>query len=369
MTTEKTTKADTMNKETLAYFLLGLKHFIKDSGLTQDAVAIKADTTGVTMSKYINGRGAPSKKWRDKVVAALNTDETELVLIGRKIQNQPFDESPSPQPPTFPAPVSDILQADEATQALSTVSQSFLKIDAKLKYWVQAFDSLPVPVIIVRDGVVYSQNRKSRALWAGIGHHLCDGCNDPTCSELGCDIKTAIDKGLDVEKYKMIGEDYYKVETSHFVANSYHYTAVVITKINECRTATESLDAIRAERAFLASNPYELPEYYANADRKVSYVNDAFLELFDIQRDDMQTADDFHIMISKKLFYFGHVSQAADIVRSNGKPADVAAKLKNNKTVHFLFRPHLRENGDLAGVLVVVLTPEMYELHQEKKDE
>jgi len=42
------------------------------------------------------------------------------------------------------------------------------------------------------------------------------------------------------------------------------------------------------------------------------------------------------------------------------KPAEVTAKLINNKTVHFIFRPHLKD-GELMGVMVMVLTPELYE--------
>ena len=64
MVTENTNTAEEMNKENQAYFMAGLQHYIKESGQTQDAVAIKAGTTGVTMSKYINKRGNSTKNWR-----------------------------------------------------------------------------------------------------------------------------------------------------------------------------------------------------------------------------------------------------------------------------------------------------------------
>ena len=343
-------------------FLVGVSRYIEVNGLVQKEVAVKAGRSPVNFSKVLNRHNGCTAKYRKDICDAMGVSEIQMVRLGESVMVPAQPEAP----PIFPpAMATDTLPADEAIQALSQVSQSFLKLDAKLKYWMQAFDALPLPVIIVRDGIVFSQNRASRALWSGLGLPLCDGCKDETCREIGCDIKDAIDKGRDVEKYKLIGKDYYKVQTSHFTANAHHYAAVVITKINECWSATEQLDSMRAERMFISSNPYETPEYYSRADRKVSYVNAAFLELFDIKREDIKTADDFHIIMSKKLFYFGHVSKAADDVRENKKPSDVEAKLTNNKMVHFLFRPHLRDDGELAGVMVTVLTPELYELYKE----
>jgi len=364
MINKNTIKAEGMNKETLAYFMSGLQHFIKESGMTQNDVALKAGTTGVTLSKYVNQRGTPSKEWREKILQVLNVDESELVLLGKRLTN-PIGAGnlSSFEVKLAQAKEEDYTPPDEAIGALSAVTASLLKLDGKLKYWLQAFDSLPVPVIILRDGIVRSQNKLSKAIWSGMDRPLCDGCKDDECQRQGCEIKDAVDHGREIEKYKKIGDDYFKVSTSYFSANGNRYTAILITKINECLAVTEQLESINEERAFISQNQYEPAECYVTASCKVSYINESFLNLFGIQKDGMETGDDFHIMISKKLFYFKNVSKAAEEAKDLQKSSDVVAKLTDNRQVYFMFRPHVKANGEYAGVLVTVLPAEMYEFY------
>jgi len=361
-----------MTKQEHDDWIAGVRKHIADNGLVQKEVAVKAGKSPVNFSKVLNHHSGSSPKYRKQICDAMGVSEIDMVRLGES------ERMPRviPQAIAFPKPIPvDHMPADEVVHllstvsaSLSTVSSSFIKTDARLKYWMQMFEALPLPVIVLRDSVVYSQNRKSRAIWDGIGKYLCDGCNDQACKDFGCDIKDALDRGRDIEKYKKIGTDYYKVQTSHFSANAHEYNIVIITPVNECLTISDNLAKINEERRFLASNPFECPEYYADADRRVSYVNDSFLQLFDLDREDLQTTDDFHIMLSRKLFYFQNVAKTADEVREFKKPAEITAKLKNNRTVHFMFRPHLK-NGELAGVMVVVLTAEMHELFNAKKED
>ena len=351
-----------MTREETEYFLLGVQRTIVDKGLVQKEVALTAGVSPENFSKVLNKRIGSSAKYRRRICEVLGVTEEDMVRVGSP--TQPPVQVAIPFPAAIPT---DYLPTDEVVQYLARVSSSmsevgssYIKLDARLKYWMQMVEAMPVPVIVTRDGIVFTQNRKSRAIWDGLGKPLCSGCTDTTCKELGCDIKDAIDRGRDVEKYKMIGDGYYKVQTSHFAANGHEYTIIVTTLINECLAATKKLSRIADERAFLEKNQFEPPEYYAGSDRVVSYVNNSFLNLFDITREDMKTTDDFHIMLSRKLFYHQHVAKAADEVRMSKKATEITAKLSNNKTVTFIFRPHVKD-GELVGVLVMVLTPELYE--------
>lgn len=361
-----------MTKQEHEDWIAGVRRYIADNGLIQKEVAVAAGKSPVNFSKVLNHHSGSSPKYRKSICDVLGLSEFEAIRLGES-ERSPQVTRLEPALPK-PSPI-DFLPADEVVQllavansSLATVSSNFLKMDVRLKYWVQLFESLPIPVVVVRDGIVYSQNRKSRAMWDGVGKTLCEGCQDQACKEFGCDIKDALDKGRDIEKYKLIVGDYYKVQTSHFTANSHEYNIIVITPINECYAVSEKLEKINKERAFIASNAYEPPEYYAGADRIVSYVNDAFLKMFEVERKDILTTDDFHILVSKRLFSHHRVVKAADEARELHQPTEVQAKLSNNKTVTFIFRPHVEDN-ELVGVMVTVLTPEMYELFNNQSGE
>ena len=338
------------------FFIKGLKVKMAEMGMKQVDFARYFGMNPVTINRYFKGKSFPDGKSMSIIRSRLGMTEDEIVGIvkPRVLIN------PQATPPVQVSIPKEYMSADDAAHVLSSLAATVRKMDSRLKYWQQVFEALPVPVIVLRDGLVYSQNRRSRAIWDGLGRSLCSGCQDEKCKDYGCNIKDAIDKGKDIEVYKMIGDDYYKVIATHFSANNHEYTTIVITPIAECKTAMEKLTQIADERAFLESNKYEAAEYYADANRRVSYCNKSFLRLFEIERDDIKTTDDFHILLSRKLFYFQHVAKAADEVREFKRSAEVQAKLTNNKTVHFIFRPHLKD-GELQGVLVMVLTPELYE--------
>ena len=354
-----------MTREETEYFLLGVQKTIADKGLIQRDVALTAGVSPENFSKVLNRRIGSSAKYRRRICEALGVTEAEMVQVGSPVhQNIPQPQ----QPPTrmFAAPLpADYMAVDDVVQTLSAVSASFIKADARLKFWSQLIESLPIPVLVVRDGLVYVQNRASRAIWLGVGKPLCSGCTDPKCKEQGfCDISEAIETGRDIVRFKKIGDDYFKVSTGHFSANNHSYNVVMITEINECRIDSERLKAIQEERRFLSSNLFETSEVYFNTYGKISYINESFAKLFEIDREDLLTADDLHILLSRKLFYFGNVSKAIDDIREDGNPVEVQAKLKNNKTVYFILTPHIAEE-EVCGVLVVCLTAEMYQLFKE----
>jgi len=345
-----------MRKEDRLDFLKGLKKKMAEMELNQVNFANLVGVSAVTVSRWFspNTEDFPSDESLEKVCSALGMTEDDIIAI----VNPP--KQVRTKPPTVVSIPSDYMAVDDVVQTLSTVSASFIKADARLKFWGQLIEALPMPVMVVRDGIIYVQNRASRAIWIGIGKPLRESCHDPRCKEVGhCDIEVALDSSRDIERYKKLGDDYYKVVTGHFSANNHNYNVVVITEINECYVNSERLATIQEERNFLSNNLFETPGCYFNTHGKVSYVNKSFMKLFEIDKKDIQTSDDLHIMLSRKLFYLGHVSKAIDDARDNGKPIEVQAKLKNNKTINFILTPHVVD-GVSRGVLVVCLTAELY---------
>ena len=347
-----------MRKEDKDLFIKGLKKAISAQGHNQTTFAKHIGVRSVTVSRWLspNTKDFPSEDSLEKISTGLAMTEDEIIAL--TLPPRPtLPTAPNKLPAPLPA---DYMSVDAVVQTLSAVSASFIKADARLEFWKQLLESLPIPVMVVRDSVVYIQNRASRALKIGVGKPLCEWCLDPKCRENGrCDIEESLITGRDISRYKRIGDNYYNIVTGHFSANNNSYNVVMLTEINECFFDSERLKTIQEERIFLSNNLFETPEIYFNTHGRISYINESFAKLFEIGKDDLLTSDDLIIMLSRKLFYFGHVSQAIEDARDDGKPIEIQAKLKNNKVVYFILTPHMA-GEEIRGVLVVVLTAELY---------
>lgn len=256
MVTENINTADEMNKETQAYFMAGLQHHIKESGQTQDAVAIKAGTNGVTMSKYINGRGNSAPKWRAKVLAALNVDESELVMLGKRLLN-PLGGAGLPSYHVSLAPAQQPSQTENFSSngfdnicaaatglaaTLQTLANQQRKEQERLEMWNEVFEMLPNPTLIVRNGIIEFQNKLS-LIWGKItGGPLCGTCLDDQCDGDGCKLREAMETHQETRTYKFIRDDFYKLIISPMRYGGLEYFVVSATEINECFEAFRDED-------------------------------------------------------------------------------------------------------------------------------
>ncbi|HAS53373.1 MAG TPA: hypothetical protein DCS42_04165 [Nitrospiraceae bacterium] len=258
MVTENTNTAEEMNKENQAYFMAGLQHYIKESGQTQDAVAIKAGTTGVTMSKYINKRGNSTKNWRDKVLAALNIDESELVMLGKRLLNPlggdklssyhvslaPAQQAGEPGQTGFSSNGFDNICAAATGLAatLQTLANQQRKEQERLEMWNEVFEMLPNPTLIVRNGIIEFQNKMS-LIWGRLtGGPLCGTCLDDQCDGDDCKLKEAMATHQETRAYKFIRDDFYKLIISPMRYGGLEYFIVSATEINECFEAFRDED-------------------------------------------------------------------------------------------------------------------------------
>ena len=234
---EKNQDRSEMNKETLEYFLKGLRQHIKQGRLGQGKVAKKAGTTGETMSKYLNRRGDPSESWRESITAVLGVSESDLVLLGKKMANSnpvvPFrEEVRTPERSTVEGHQGGYL--DVMTSVSRLVAQ-FQKNEDRLKFWREMFAMLPVPALIIREGSVIYQNAKSLEMGGDIcGGHLCDNCFGKGCGiPEDCPTHIAIQESKSMSGYKVINGVRYKVDVSCIRWQEMEYFIVLINDVSE----------------------------------------------------------------------------------------------------------------------------------------
>ena len=214
-----------MERDEREFFLKGLRLQMAARKLNQRSLAKLAGLSSVTISRYFspNTDSFPADESVEKICSGLKMTADEIIRSALPAQVR------LPEPPRFRSTPSDYMPVDEVMQSMSAVSAAYMKIDARLKYWMGIVEALPVAVVVVRDGLLYTQNRASRALWQGVGRPLCDNCKDPKCAECGCEIKKAVDSGLDIERLKNIDGVAYKMQTTHFQANDHNYHIVTMT--------------------------------------------------------------------------------------------------------------------------------------------
>ena len=154
-----------MNKETLKYFFKGLQAYIKDNKLGQGKVAKRAGTTGITMSRYIAGRGFPAQKWITSVTDALGVNEGDLVALGKGLSGNDKHVSKEVHPTSKEK---EGISGDEPHVGYMKIIASVGNfVDKQQEYadrmhfWIEMFSLLPIPALIVREGFVIYQNEIS----------------------------------------------------------------------------------------------------------------------------------------------------------------------------------------------------------------
>lgn len=176
----------------------------------------------------------------------------------------------------------------------------------------------------------------------------------------------AVESGIEVSGYKWLGDKYYKVHCTPFRNDGNTYFLVVATEINTAGKIIRSFEKMRDERKFLSEQQFELPEYYADVDRRVTYINKAFGDVLGVDHQTINTTDDLFAIITSKLFSPKKILGMAQAVRENFVEAYSPAKLQgSNEMLHFFFKPHM-EGDDFRGVHIVILDQDTYEFQQRR---
>lgn len=228
---------DGMNKETKRLFMVGLSAYIDEIGMTQKDVAERAGTLPQVFSRYKSGIKLPAKAWRDRVTAVLGVDESDLVAIGKKISmttesGSGLDHKDQARPSRIPT---DYLSFDEVMQATRDLQDCYTKMDVRIRLWRAVFEHLPIAALLIKDGLVVYQNRKSRDLGNASGFPLCKSCIDIQCNgeREDCAVNVAKTTNLEASEVRELNGIVYRVDVTPLHINGHNYMLVTAAIFNQ----------------------------------------------------------------------------------------------------------------------------------------
>lgn len=344
--------------------LEGIRREMKSRGWSQGEFADLTGVSYVTISRYFNGKQKPSDKWFERVYEIMGKSAEDIV------KNKPAKIAVS-IPTDYSDPDEAMVVVDDALgmvdTAITGVIRNLKKTTDRMHFWQAVVEELPVPSLIIgSDRIVIFQNRKSRE-WGNVsGDNLCNGCVSCDCDKTDCAVIEAVEKGIEVSKYRWADGGYYKVNCSPFRNDGKQYFVVSATEINTAGAILRSYERMAKERRFLSEQAFELPEYYADADRNVTYINKSFGDVLGVDYRTIKTTDDLFSIITNKLFSPKKILGLAQVARERGIDAYSPAKVQgSNETLHFFFKAHIEDN-ELRGVYVCIMDQETYEFQQER---
>lgn len=364
-------------------FVAGLTRAIKESPLSQEALAIKAGVSAQNLSKVLNLKVGCSSGWRGKICSALGSTEKELIKKGAAIREDEGvarkpevadlpgkNEAQEPQPPggytARTKPRGQVLRDTFATamEALTSIATQALEGDAKLTYWQDVFEYLPASFCIVRDGVVLYQNQENRRICTGatIGEPLCDSCKhnlgvQPKCPE--CAVRITAETGTPSTTYAQFDGGYYAVDSRMVKITDLDYQLVVAHRIDACGEVKRELAEERKKTSTIRSIMSLLPAYYTDKNKQVVAQSPAFLDRFAIKQGDIGNTDAFIDLLSSKSVSIDKIYTLTKAAREQGTPGECHIDL-GGKTVWLVFRAVQDEDGALCGVLTYALDEEEY---------
>lgn len=218
---EKFYDTDDMNDETYNAFVVGMKAAIDKSGYSsQRDFAAVAGIPPETLSKHINQRQRMREDTIQKYVECLKISEADIVMLGRDVLNKrshPPQDEPPPlrQTPGVEAgwvePMDVLSMVSSAVGVLAKQSQDE---SGRKRFWREIFDVLPMATMVIKDGLIWYQNEKSRD-WGNLkGVTLCDSCVCPEdCKKKHeCPSFQAVETKTPRSGHQFIGSKYYKVD-------------------------------------------------------------------------------------------------------------------------------------------------------------
>jgi len=231
-----------MNDETYEFFIRGLRLAIARAGYTDKDFAAGI-MNPVSLSKNLNGKYRMRDENISKCAKKLNIDPVDIVMMGKAGQN--VRETPQ-QPANQDIPgVSakhinpmDVLDSlsrageslSSAASAVSALVRQHQKLDERMRYWRSIFEYLPVSAMVIKDGVVISQNTRSRALKVVTGKPFCESCAGGDCDNRDiCPVNIATVTAAPASGYKIIENELYKLDVEFVRHNDHEYLIVLAT--------------------------------------------------------------------------------------------------------------------------------------------
>ena len=233
-----------MNEESIKYALIGLRSHIKSNNIRQKVFA-DGVTTPEHFSKVLNLKAGVSEEMLAKFAHKLRMEIADLVLIGKQSDER---QSKPLEPPVIPGTAVRHVNPNDFMTEVSVFVGQYQKNSERLKFWRAIFENLPIPALIIKDGLVCFQNIKSR-LWGIItGTSICDSCVGLDCDNRDeCPVIISERTATECSGYQMIGVQRYKLDVMPLRLHEHDYFLVCATDVHGVSDERRSGDDRRSE--------------------------------------------------------------------------------------------------------------------------
>lgn len=335
-----------MNAETMTCFLVGLRIAIKKTGLTQKEFS-EGVTSGENLSKILNSKVGTTVEMRKNLARRANMEVSEMVSLGKK----PEDTEPSLPPIST--------EAFDPLDMLSSVALAYRKEKSSAEYWQSCFECLSSAACIIdQDKTIAYQNQASRSLYKKdmVGEKMCSACmaNDAIPHPCGnCAIEQAMIVGEPAQHFITINDQYLKVMASPTQTSKGRHVIVVAFLSPEFELCQRERDILEEQMLFLLRTA-KTPLIFGDQNQNISYVSKEFLELFQIEREEVGTTTHYWALLAEKLVNPGVAIITSKKARHDKLQGECSIELLTGEKGILLAEPAVSKDGGLVGVLIKI---------------
>lgn len=203
-------------------FMAALRNRLARKEKTQVDICTATGISTNYMSLLVRGKRRASDEKREAIAGVFGVSAREFINEGHLVTyGRPVDQPPAQTPPAI-KPVAGVEAGwVEPMDVLSMVSSAVGVLakqaqdeSGRKRFWREMFDVLPMAAMVIKDGLIWYQNEKSRD-WGNLkGVTLCDSCVCPgdCMKKHECPSFQAIETKTPRSGHQFIGSKYYKVD-------------------------------------------------------------------------------------------------------------------------------------------------------------
>jgi len=238
-----------MADDMYGFFMAAFKHELNKQDMPQTVLAGSVGVTDKHLNAVYKGRvgknGKPIRagiKLQEKISDAFGYQLVDFLKLGENICLNTAADSPQPKEIQLAAqdipgilakhinPMDVLDSMATTTSAVSALVRQHQKLDERMRYWRSIFEYLPVSAMVIKDGVVISQNTRSRALKVVTGKPFCESCAGGECDNRDiCPVNIATVTAAPASGYKIIENELYKLDVEFVRHNDHEYLIVLAT--------------------------------------------------------------------------------------------------------------------------------------------
>jgi len=238
-----------MAEDVYGFFMAALKHELSRQDMPQTVLAVKAGVSDKHLNAVFKGRsGKGGRQIRAGIKLQQNIAEVfgyklvEFLQLGEQVSTGAIvgvvKKEISMDHTSIPGveanhidPMAVLSRLTAASAGVQVLVDQYQKNDARMRYWQAIFENLPASVVVIKDGIVYSQNIKSRDLEIITGKPFCENCAGETCENKDiCPVHIAATMAKPASGYKIIKDALYKLDVEYVGLNDHEYLIILATE-------------------------------------------------------------------------------------------------------------------------------------------